>query len=547
MACSKLFLGDLPELVNEIIQHFHYDYKTLHSCILVNKLWCHLAIPLLWEDPFSLKLPKNYHFIEIYLYKLNDDYKIKLDEYLTQNDIFPSNTLFNYPSFIQRLDAYEIINSINEWARTIETSKTKAQRSGYFMRNKLLPLQMINFTKLIYKSLFIIFIENEVNLHSFEVMLFNNTKFEYFDEILELILQNPKFICNIKNFEINFYEVTENTRIFTKFLYSNCNSISSLYLQYSFYHFPVTEKCSSLSQIIQSQINLRKLFLGCQFPLHQSLSSLIKNPNCSNTLNTIIFYYVDFKNILILSEAFNHLNVLESIHIIYCRSLDSRFIQQINNITKPFKLKSLFLNEILQTEELLVQKSCDYLENFGIIGREPQQLLQLIIKYCSKIKYLGPISMNNKCSYLLLNLVENITQNLDYLFIETSISDISSIILKNLGQILPHKLEYLHLSLSIDRIDFEIFLKNFQNTFVKKLVIRNRSKGKNGDIFPSIKEYIMKKKRVKYFAFSEIKYSRIDDLFFLKNKVKEFELYDIQVLCYRDLSIDIYDFIKEVN
>ncbi|CAB5182275.1 unnamed protein product [Rhizophagus irregularis] len=146
MACSKLFLGDLPELVNEIIQYFHYDYKTLHSCILVNKLWCRLAIPLLWEDPFSLKLPKNYHFIEIYLYKLNDDYKIKLDEYLTQNDIFPSNTLFNYPSFIQRLDAHEIINSINEWARTIETSKTKAQRSGYFMRNKLLPLQMINFT-----------------------------------------------------------------------------------------------------------------------------------------------------------------------------------------------------------------------------------------------------------------------------------------------------------------------------------------------------------------------------------------------------------------
>ncbi|PKY33101.1 hypothetical protein RhiirB3_451755, partial [Rhizophagus irregularis] len=376
--------------------------------------------------PFSLKLPKNYHFIEIYLHKLNDDYKIKLDEYLTQNDIIPSNTLFNYPSFIQRLDAYEIINSINEWSRTIETSKTKVQRSGYLMRNKLLSSQIINFTKLIYKSLFIIFIENEVNLYSFEVMLFNNTRFEYFDEILELILQNPNFICNIKNFEINFYEVTENTR-FSKFLYSNCNSISSLYLQYSFYHFQVTDKCSSLSQIIQSQINLRKLLL----------------------------------------------------------------------------------------------------ENFGIISSEPQQLLQLIIKYCSKIKFLGPISMNNKSSYLLFNLVENITQNLDYLFIETSITDISSIILKNLGQILPHKLEYLHLSLTINRIDFEIFLKNFQNTFVKKLLIRNRKRGKNGDIFPFIKEYM--------------------GTCLAKQGVKEFELYDIQVLCYKDLSIDIYDFLKEVD
>ncbi|RGB30446.1 hypothetical protein C1646_671683 [Rhizophagus diaphanus] len=73
MACSKFFSGDLSELLNEVIQYFRYDYKTLHSCILVNRLWCQLAIPLLWEDPFSIKLPKNYHFIETYLSFLNED------------------------------------------------------------------------------------------------------------------------------------------------------------------------------------------------------------------------------------------------------------------------------------------------------------------------------------------------------------------------------------------------------------------------------------------------------------------------------------------
>ena len=64
MACSKLFSGDLPELINEIIQYFHNDFSTLHSCILVNRLWCRLAIPLLWEDPFSIPT-ENYHFIKI--------------------------------------------------------------------------------------------------------------------------------------------------------------------------------------------------------------------------------------------------------------------------------------------------------------------------------------------------------------------------------------------------------------------------------------------------------------------------------------------------
>src|ERR1051325_11384707 len=98
MACSKIF-SDLPELTNEVIRYFQNDFLTLHSCVLVNRLWCRLAIPLLWENPFSIPT-ENYHFIEIYLYNLNDDIKTKLNEYAI-NTLFPSNTLFNYPSLIK--------------------------------------------------------------------------------------------------------------------------------------------------------------------------------------------------------------------------------------------------------------------------------------------------------------------------------------------------------------------------------------------------------------------------------------------------------------
>src|SRR5947207_14488274 len=108
MTCSKIFSGDLPELLNEIMLYFRNDFKTLHSCVLVNRLWCRLAIPLLWEDPFSINFPKNRNFIEIYLHYLNDDSKTKLNEYGISNDLFPPNTLFNYPSFIQCLDMCEI-------------------------------------------------------------------------------------------------------------------------------------------------------------------------------------------------------------------------------------------------------------------------------------------------------------------------------------------------------------------------------------------------------------------------------------------------------
>src|SRR6201999_2324060 len=96
-----------------------YDFKTLYSCALVSRLWCRLAIPLLWEDPFSIKFPKNYHFIEIYLHNLNDHDKLKLNEYGISNDLFPSNILFNYPSFIKCLDTQRISNSIENWVTAI--------------------------------------------------------------------------------------------------------------------------------------------------------------------------------------------------------------------------------------------------------------------------------------------------------------------------------------------------------------------------------------------------------------------------------------------
>ncbi|CAB5209441.1 unnamed protein product [Rhizophagus irregularis] len=114
MACSKIFSGDLPELTNEIIQHFRKDTSTLHSCILVNRFWCRLAIPILWEDPFTIS-NRNYRCIEIYLHFLNEDSKAKFNEYGINNNLVPKNTLFNYPNFIKYLTITGIHFSVEKW------------------------------------------------------------------------------------------------------------------------------------------------------------------------------------------------------------------------------------------------------------------------------------------------------------------------------------------------------------------------------------------------------------------------------------------------
>ncbi|GBB89057.1 hypothetical protein RclHR1_15700004 [Rhizophagus clarus] len=352
-------------------------------------------------NPFSIIPYKTYYyveyhkinFIETYLVNLNNIDKIKLNEYGVELQLLP-NTLFNYYSLIKHLYTRITGDCIKKW------------------------------------SLIKIFIEIEAILHTFDVTRHHN----YFDIISELVLQSSSFIYNIKNLSLDLYDSSYGATIndinpLLKFLSSNCNSISSFY-------FPIFAKhrysmtINHISQLIKSQNDLKKIFFfSYEFPY-----SILLNSNCLNTLNTIIFYFVDFKNISVLYEVFEQLNVLESIHIIYCHSLDSNFIQQIFNLTKPFKLKSLFLNEMLESIELLLQKSGDYLENFGFqsfniykVNESESQLLELII---------------------------------------------SSIILQNLGQMLSFKLEYLDLSLIMNTNDLEILLKNSQNTFIKKLLFK---------------------------------------------------------------------------
>ncbi|PKY25071.1 hypothetical protein RhiirB3_439863 [Rhizophagus irregularis] len=519
MTCSKIFSGDLPaELTYEVIKYFQNDdYSTLHSCLLVNRLWCRLAIPLLWENPFSINTG-NYNFIEIYLHNLNDDdFNTKLNEHNIVNNSLLSNLLFNYPKFLKYLNIRKFILSVNKWLESAIITSNTTNRSNFKV--------LIDICATIFK----IFIENKVNLHVLEIENLSDYYHKCFVNILKLILKNTEFIHNIRN--INLFNVS--------------NTLDYYYI----------------SQIINLQQNLKKISISDNLFLYHSLL-LSKKSDCSNTLTIIIFYKVNFNFKFLwankIFERLNHLNVLESIHILYC-SFNNNFNQQIINLTKPFKLKSLLIDEKSQigfeSSKLLLQKSGDYLENFGLCPSyfssmiESNELIKLITKYCKNINFFYFTMHEIQFTYQIFNLIENIKQNLNYLSIDVwpdfiglkSIeSTPSSMILQNLGQILPSKLEYLHLRLYfIKASDFEVFLKNSQDTFIKKLSINT---GLGQDILPLIKNYIMKKKRVKYLAINDSS----KELISLK-EVNEFKLYNIEVQRHSDLMIDLYDYIKEIN
>jgi hypothetical protein len=526
MSCSKILSGDLPELIYIVLKYIQNDFTTLHSCILINRLWCRLAIPLLWENPFSIPT-KNYNFIYFYLDNLNDELKTKLNEYKIKDNLLFSNTLFNYSKFIKYLNTRDFIYFIGKWFENfIYTLKFK---NNY-------ELELNDFKRLIHMSLLKIFIENEVKLHNLCIEIHRLRDYNlYLYDILELILQNPNFLHNIKELKINIRHCSNNS------LFKN--------------HTTLVKNC--ILQLINSQKNLRGISLGYN-NLSFYQSSLLSS-NCSNTLNTIILYRINFNNINNLKKMFEQLNVLESIHIIYCSSLDTHFIKQIINLTKPFKLKSLFLSDGSQFNEpllSLLKKFGNYLENFGFSYYDlslKQQILESMIKYCKNIKFLDLHEFENKINYQIINLIENVKKNLNYLTINLSgnNNEFSSIILQNLGQYLPFKLKYLNLVLCIKVIDLQVFFENSQNIFIEKLLIyNNKMREDNEEILPYIKEHIMKKKRVKYLAFMDTlddHYFQQKDLFTMEDEVKEFELYNIKVQGYYKSMINVYNFMKKID
>ncbi|CAB5179199.1 hypothetical protein RhiirA1_448409 [Rhizophagus irregularis] len=564
MSCSKILLGDLPELTSDILEYLRDDIPTLRSCILVNRLWCHTAIPLLWKDPFSMKYPKNFRFIDIYLQRLNEQDKAKLSEYGVNKNLFLSNSLFNYSMFIKNLNTQTICFSIVNW---IKINKVITCSAGF-----------------IFLLLIKIFVENEAKLRTFELEIaytFLNVNSENFNSAFDLILHNPKFINNIRNLKLHFNEEIINYK-FLRCFHSNCKLISSLHFKFSEYesfnHDYVTIE-KQLLQIINSQRDLEKIFFAYNNPLYSNLSSSynsfplynIIDPKSSNTLKVIMFHGINFRNILYIKEAFEQLNALESIHILYCHILNSNFIQQIIEINKPFKLRSLFMiredDEKLQIEPIqaLFQKSGKYLENLGFkpfMNNElKHKLLELINTYCIGIKYfdLNVFSIQSAC--LALSLIKNFIQNINYLSIDVHSyntlfmydekNELSTKLLLNLAYILPNKLEYLNLELGINNTsnDLEEFLKNSKHIFIRKLLFRINIL--IGDILPCIKEHIMKERRVEYIAIegyynSNYLYNYKKDLFTMTDELREFESYNIKVKKYNYLYIKAHELIDKI-
>src|SRR5215472_3001490 len=103
-------MSQLPaDCLNDIFEYLKGDRATLHSCLLVNRLWCKLSVRLLWSD-FLCYIKPNFRTL---ISCLPNESK----EILSNNGIVISTPtskppIFNYASFCKVLSITRVHNML---------------------------------------------------------------------------------------------------------------------------------------------------------------------------------------------------------------------------------------------------------------------------------------------------------------------------------------------------------------------------------------------------------------------------------------------------
>ncbi|EXX50621.1 hypothetical protein GLOIN_2v1784405 [Rhizophagus irregularis DAOM 181602=DAOM 197198] len=104
------------ECLSEILEYLEKDEPTLYSCLLVNRLWCKIAVRILWSNVWDFKssyqrrpVSKASSILDTLIACLPSESKellIKNKFYISASDLKP--TLFNYVEFCKVLSINEI-------------------------------------------------------------------------------------------------------------------------------------------------------------------------------------------------------------------------------------------------------------------------------------------------------------------------------------------------------------------------------------------------------------------------------------------------------
>ncbi|POG66605.1 uncharacterized protein OCT59_012953 [Rhizophagus irregularis] len=318
-----------------ILQYLQNDNPTLYNCLLVNRFWCKTTIPILYANPFAVKISTKSHLIiSTIIFCFNKAEILQLKEQLEVNQINNINIdeehkpLFEYPKYLENYNDFEIDSAILRYCSGLSISYNKMCSDIIPIFHQSILRQSRNIKKL------------DISLDLFYEKSFKN--FNVQNSNLNLIKLNSLSIClngttnnevgqeflrNIADVSLNLRQLIINFNQGSRRLLINPTTSNNLI---------DTTTWKKLYKIIQRQNKLKIFIIWNCFLLNNILSSLEFQ---KHSLVHIEFHNANFVNVNL--KSLNNLNNLECLIFESCGGLLLNQCEILNFAS--FKLKELSL------------------------------------------------------------------------------------------------------------------------------------------------------------------------------------------------------------
>jgi hypothetical protein len=400
----------------EVLKYLRDEYSTLYSCSLVNKLWCHQTIPILWYKPFNEEITEK-KFITIIKTCLSCFQDQEIQEIFKQENIQLSSyilkkkPLFDYPKYLQNFHIYNFRLAFKLWI-----SLNLPEISNDILKFEILYQRLINLIFKRTKGFKILSIQPD-NYDNY----YNNNWLNY-----SSLIQNEISIKYLQRFNFK-YEVKQGVELFVKEL-SNLFNLLKQYVKNIrhlniFINFGNKLRYSSqvailLSQFIESQKNLEILEIN-DFWDPRKFSPIFDA--IKSQKNTLKYLYLEsLKNFEPLLNILIYCNNLEILNLKSYAQMEE--IIKFNNLINLPKLniKHLYSWDIpsfLDADDmgLLLKMINISLITLAIDRVIDNNLLEIIKDFCPNIQNLSLGMFNASFPEILPSLLSNLSLNHLYL------------------------------------------------------------------------------------------------------------------------------------
>ncbi|CAG8532815.1 8952_t:CDS:2 [Diversispora eburnea] len=434
----------------------------LSSCILVNKAWCNLALPLLWEDPLSWGAP----IIEIYLKFLPSEQRKSISKIGINLPNVPKNfkPIYCYPKYIKKFSYTELHEATYSWL--LESKNVSMVYQDLFDKSfnqveaehnpngKIIIEKM---TSLIYHLIKLLFLSSK----GFEMIdLSTSYKSVGIPPLLSKIpdmfkmvftdLKHLKVHTNYADSKVTTERLDSANKLFTKIV-EYCNNLE--YLDAKDLSNEKNEM-RQLFRLVGVQKNL-KFFTARNFELWPNL--MIKLGEA--TENTLVSFN--------LSGVPINIHLLE--HLSHCKALKYLALVRYNNelstgssrssITFITAKELYFYKNRLESNTLksILRSVGKNLKSLTVVNNNTEAIIQGICKFCPNLKYLAlTIYSDTKFSTLTDWLTVSKLETLILGTLQSNIHNFSDLPQIDLGEILKDLGNHFPISLKCVDFDFEI-------------------------------------------------------------------------------------------